>query len=130
MGRPLAAVGSPADTIFCAEATASVNNQLYWASDAANPTLPLTPFASYSAASSGENNSFHLDTKSSPAYFGYQDSSSRRYLVLGRHSGVGNVLFCDGHAKGMQMDQVGATHPVQDGSVLRNVFFRWTAQDD
>jgi len=130
MGRSLASIASPADTLFAVEGSANVNNQLYWSSGAANPSLPLIPFASFGSVIAAETNSFHLDKTGNPAYFGYQDSNLRRFLVLGRHNGIANVIFCDGHAKGVTMDSVGATHPVPNGSVTQNVFFRWTIQDD
>jgi prepilin-type N-terminal cleavage/methylation domain-containing protein/prepilin-type processing-associated H-X9-DG protein len=130
MGKSIAAIASPADCIFAVEGPANVNNQIYWSSGAVNPTLPLKPFASLGSVVSGEANSFHLDAKSNPAYFLYQDSNLRRFGAFGRHNGVANIIFCDGHAKGLQMDHVAETHRVQDGSILRNVFWRWTIQDD
>jgi prepilin-type N-terminal cleavage/methylation domain-containing protein/prepilin-type processing-associated H-X9-DG protein len=130
LGKSLAAVASPADTIFAVEGPANVNNQIYWAAGAMNPTLPLTPFVSYNPITDADRNSFHMDTRSNPAYFGYQDTNRRRFLVLGRHNGIANILFCDGHAKGLDVTKVAETHPVRDGSILRNVFFRWTIQDD
>jgi prepilin-type processing-associated H-X9-DG protein len=125
-GQTLAAIASPADTIFIAEGPSVVNNQFYWSSGAANPTLPLTPFSQYPTVVSGENNSFHMDVKASPPYFGYQDSTGRRYLFLGRHSAQGNLVFCDGHAKCETVDKPAATHNIAG----RNVFYRWTVEDD
>jgi prepilin-type N-terminal cleavage/methylation domain-containing protein/prepilin-type processing-associated H-X9-DG protein len=130
MGKPLAAIASPADTIFAVEGPANVNNQIYWSGGAMNPVLPLRPFISYSPITAADTNSFHMDTRANPAYFGYQDSNLRRFLVLGRHNAIANIIFCDGHAKGLDVTKVAETHPVQDGSILRNAFFRWTIQDD
>jgi len=65
-GQALAAIGSPADTIFCAEGPSVVNNQFYWAQGAANPTLPLPPFTTFPAVSAGDNNSFRMDLKRQP----------------------------------------------------------------
>ena len=103
---------SPADTIFAVEGPANVNNQIYWSAGAAAPRLPLTPFTSYSPVSTADNNSFHMSS-GSPAYFGYQDTSARRYLGLGRHNGVANIFFCDGHAKALRVEKLGETHPVE-----------------
>jgi prepilin-type N-terminal cleavage/methylation domain-containing protein/prepilin-type processing-associated H-X9-DG protein len=130
MGKPLASIASPADTIFAVEGPANVNNQLYWNIAAVNPALPLLPFASLNSVTAADNNSYHLDTRASPPYFGYQDTSSRRYLVLGRHNGIANIIFCDGHVKGLNVQKVAETHPVVIGGVRRNVFYWWTIQDD
>ena len=125
-GQSLAVIGSPADTIFIAEGPSVVNNQFYWSSGAAAPNPPLTPFATYPATSGSDNNSFHMDTKAAPAYFGYQDSTGRRYLFLGRHNNQGNLVFCDGHAKSETVDKPSATHNVNG----KNIFYRWSSQDD
>lgn len=84
------------------------------------------PFTTYPSTSGSSNNSFHVDTRAAPAYFRYQDSSSRRYLFLGRHNGQGNLVFCDGHARCETLDKVSGTHNING----KNLFYRWTCQDD
>jgi prepilin-type N-terminal cleavage/methylation domain-containing protein/prepilin-type processing-associated H-X9-DG protein len=117
--KPLAALAVPADTIHILEGGAStINNQFYWPASAANPVLPLQPLAG--------NNTFGLDKTANPPYFGYQDSSGRQYKVGGRHNRVANLVFCDGHAKGMQIETVAETHMVNG----KPVFFRFTIEDD
>ena len=116
-GQPMAVIGSPADTIFSVEGPSVVQNQVYWPSGA-NPTLPLRPLAG--------NNQFGMDLRTAPPYFGYQDSSGRRYMAFGRHSSQANVLYCDGHSKSTTVERLAETRP----SGGRNIFFRWSSQDD
>lgn len=117
-GQILAAIGSPADTIFAVEGPSVVNNQFYWSSGAANPVFPLPPIT--------RGNQFGMDLQANPPYFGYQENSGRRYLVLGRHSRQANILYCDGHAKSSTVDKPSEARSVGG----RPVFFRWTSQDD
>ena len=117
-GLAMASIEQPADTIYASEGVSVVNNQFYWSNGAAAPALPLQPLTA--------NNSFGMDTKANPPYFGYQDSSGRKYLFAGRHSGLGNIVFCDGHAKAMQVSKVAETHNVNG----RDVFYWFTNQAD
>jgi prepilin-type N-terminal cleavage/methylation domain-containing protein/prepilin-type processing-associated H-X9-DG protein len=127
-GQSLAEVAAPADTLFCLEALSQVNNQWYW-NQPLNPTLPLQPFTStnHQSPPAADNNRFGMDNAAKPPYFGYQESSAlRRYVFLGRHSGVGTLLFCDGHAKQMPPSRIADTHVVGG----RPIFYRFTIQDD
>ncbi len=125
-GQPLAAIGSPADTIFLVEGPSTIDDMIYWYYRAANPTLPLQPFKTYPNVTGADGNSFHMDTRAAIPYFGYQDSVLRRYQFFGRHMGQGNITFCDGHAKSETVDKVAATHRVGG----KNIFYRWSSQDD
>lgn len=117
----LASIANPADEVFCVEGSAPSNDQLYW-----NPGQPPTsiPLTKPTLGRIG------MDMSATPPVFGYL-STKGGYYVLGRHNGLANVVWCDGHAKGMRLPQLAVTHKTnRDGRKNLDTFYLFTNEDD
>jgi prepilin-type N-terminal cleavage/methylation domain-containing protein/prepilin-type processing-associated H-X9-DG protein len=120
-GKSLSVVVSPATTIFAVESEGVVNNQLYWGDywyDNAFQYITNDP--------TGKTAGMHMYMAGEPNFMGYSDGT-RRYQFFARHLQMGNVLFCDGHAKSHRADQVGARRANSAG---KQVLYMWTCEED
>jgi prepilin-type N-terminal cleavage/methylation domain-containing protein/prepilin-type processing-associated H-X9-DG protein len=118
MGQKIAVMAAPASTIFAVESESVVNNAITW-SDTYWNTQPVPTNTTTGAG-------MKRDTAAEPPYFGYQDSAGRKYFFYARHLQMGNVLFCDGHAKSQRVDAVSASSTASG----RAVWHLWTCEDD
>jgi prepilin-type processing-associated H-X9-DG protein len=51
--------------------------------------------------------------------------------ILGRHMKLTNVVWCDGHAKAVRLEYLGASRTVVwNGREYNNLMFRFTIEDD
>lgn len=51
--------------------------------------------------------------------------------VRSPNSGMANIAFCDGHAKGLNIEEIAKTRVVSNGGVAnQNVFYYFTVADD
>ncbi len=123
LGRHVSAIADAAGTIFAIDGPANTNNQIFWASTAPNPILPLTP----GALPGGR---FYVDVNADPPYFRYVEGNGRQYNVFARHTGTTNIIFCDGHAKALRIEKVAETHQVVRGNATVPVFYFWTIEQD
>ena len=120
-GAAMAAIAAPANTVFTVEGpnTANLsNNQLYWSAGRDPNAVPPAPVTG--------NGQLGADKNATPPYFGYRDSSNRTYYFVAKHSGMGNVVWCDGHAKAMKVGTLADYHMINN----RAIFYYFTNADD
>ena len=102
---PLSAIHSPADTAWILEGDA--DQTIY---DTAWRDVSETPVIT-------ADNPRRLQNMADPA----------RQRAVARHSGLTDVIWCDGHAKAVSLEYLAATHTMPNGD---KVLYRFTIQDD
>ena len=122
-GKPLAAIGVPATTIFLSEIVSSdvnYNNvSISWSSEVRNPYYDAT-------ATPPSVSEINVARSASGACGDVNGYSISNCLMSVPHSGGANVLWCDGHAKWLTGDGISATHNVSG----KLIAYQWTIEED
>jgi prepilin-type processing-associated H-X9-DG protein len=102
---PLARLAVPADTALICEVQNMGQSGDFYRRDVADPQ-PTTP-----------NKTFPF-----PALINRNNNGA----ILGRHMGLTNVIWCDGHAKATRLETLGELHTKNGFSYM----FRFSAEED